>query len=265
MTVSGTASTTSARRIVPSGIPAPVAARVARRSDVAGDPPRESRAADETLLTTLVQRTTELVPSGEVAVVLVDDDGAVIPRMTTTTSRARALAEAQLRVREGPMIDCLRTEYTVGPLPFATARGRWPTVTTLALQNGLGGVLAVPMRVNRGAIGALGVLHPTGYVERRASTVRTLEALADAAAIALEADRATRVWSDRVTQLQTALSSRIVIEQAKGMVAETLDVSIDEAFEVIRRFARGNNLRIDALCQAIIHRAVRAEVLAAPR
>jgi len=78
------------------------------------------------------------------------------------------------------------------------------------------------------------------------------KALADVATIGLLQQRAIRGRDILTEQLQTALNSRVLIEQAKGVLAERLQLDLDQAFALLRRGARDRNRRLSELAQAVV-------------
>jgi hypothetical protein len=134
---------------------------------------------------------------------------------------------------------------------LAAAARRWPRYAPAARQAGFAAVQALPMRLREQVIGALnlfraepGALAPAG--------IRVGQALADVATISLLHERGMRHSDILNEQLQTALNSRVIIEQAKGKLAERLGVDMDQAFTLLRGRARASNRRLSDLAQAFI-------------
>jgi GAF domain-containing protein len=121
----------------------------------------------------------------------------------------------------------------------------------VARQAGFAAVQALPMRLREQVIGALNLFRAVPGVFDPAD-VRVGQALADVATISLLHERSVRHSDALNEQLQTALNSRVVIEQAKGKLAERLGVDMDQAFSLLRDFARNRNLRLSDLAQAFI-------------
>jgi hypothetical protein len=119
------------------------------------------------------------------------------------------------------------------------------------LQAGFAAVQALPMRLRQQVIGALNLFRAVPG-DFDPLDVRVGQALADVATISLLHERSMRLSDALNEQLQTALNSRVVIEQAKGKLAERMGVDMDQAFSLLRDFARNRNLRLSDLAQAFI-------------
>ncbi len=161
--------------------------------------------------------------------------------------RARALA----LLEDGPGPDCHRTGTPVIVPDLTRAALRWPEFTATATTTGFASAHTVPMRLRAEVIGAL-TLYGTAPGELDKVTDRIAQALADIATIGLLQVRALHRQEDLTAQLQHALSSRVVIEQAKGVTGERLGVDMDAAFAMLRRYARSHNLRIADLAAAVV-------------
>src|SRR4029453_3421720 len=133
---------------------------------------------------------------------------------------------------------------------LATA-GRWPRFAAAAAEVGFASVHAVPMRLRAEVIGALNLFdtEPGALDEGK---LRIGQALADVATIGLLQQRAIHRRDTLTEQLQTALNSRVLIEQAKGVLAERLHLDMAEAFTLLPSGARSHNRRLSDLAQAIV-------------
>ena len=127
---------------------------------------------------------------------------------------------------------------------------RWPRFAPRALAAGFGSVDALPMRLRGTVIGALNLFHVKPG--RCKADVEAAQALADVATIAILQHRATLEAQVVNQQLQHALNSRIVIEQAKGMVAQRAGLNMEHAFSALRTHARDHNLRLVDVAEAVI-------------
>ena len=158
-----------------------------------------------------------------------------------TGGGARALLEVD--APEDPCRRSVRTGEAVLVDDVASTVAQWPTWAPLALRNGVASLHVLPMRLDGRSTGALALF---GDRPRRLSArdQRVAQALADVAAVTVVTDEEVRGAEELTAQLQTALDSRIVIEQAKGIVAASLAISVDEAFVVIRDHSRSTNRRI---------------------
>ncbi|MEV8315339.1 GAF and ANTAR domain-containing protein [Streptomyces sp. NPDC059900] len=169
----------------------------------------------------------------------------------------RDLALGLLGVQQsgGPCVESLGTGLPVPPMRLAAAepRSRWPEFTALALRQGIGVTYTVPLRQRGTLLGALNVFLPKASgVPRPDRELRLALAISDAAALGLHNHRAYTEYRTLATQLQGALTSRVRIEQAKGILAERWHTGVDEAFEALRRYARRERLVIDLVAKELI-------------
>jgi ANTAR domain len=133
---------------------------------------------------------------------------------------------------------------------LAAATGKWPRFAPRAARAGFESVHAFPLRLRKEVVGAMGVFGSATALDE--ADTQIVQSLADVAVIGLLQERAIRRGEILTGQLQGALNSRIVIEQAKGVVAQARGVSPDEAFTLIRDFARRNNRRLGEVAEAIV-------------
>jgi GAF domain-containing protein len=181
---------------------------------------------------------------------LLTDGRDTLQVVAASSERTRLLELFQLQTDQGPCVDCFSTGLPVSVADLATA-GKWPRFTQAAAEAGFAAVHAVPMRLRTEVIGALNFFD-TNPGPLDAGKLRIGQALADVATIGLLQERAIRRRDVLTEQLQTALNSRILIEQAKGVLAERLHVDMPEAFALLRSSSRNNNRRLSDLAQAII-------------
>jgi GAF domain-containing protein len=181
---------------------------------------------------------------------LITDGQDTLQLVAASSERTRLLELFQLQTDQGPCVDCFRTgrPVSVADLPSA---GRWPRFTAAAAEVGFAAVHALPMRLRAEVIGALN-LFDTDPGPLDEGKLRIGQAMADVATIGLLQHRAIRSRDLITEQLQTALNSRVLIEQAKGVLAERLHLDVAEAFTMLRNGARSNNRRLSELAQAII-------------
>lgn len=198
----------------------------------------------------LTNRAAELVGAGAVGLLLADQDGR-LRFMAASSEEVRLLELFQLQAGEGPCLDAFRNGSPVLNADLSAAVTRWPVFAARASAQGFRSVHAMPLRLRRQVIGVMGVFGgETGNVDAEAA--HTVQALADVATIALVQQRTIREAEALTQQLQSALNSRVVIEQAKGAVAEHHGLSIDEAFHALRGFARANQRRLGDVAQAVL-------------
>lgn len=197
----------------------------------------------------LTERSVQLLGVVAAGLLLADEQG-TLQVVAASSERTRLLELFQLQTDEGPCVDCFRSGEPVSVVDLAGA-GRWPRFTTAAVEVGFASVHAVPMRLRTATIGALNFFgtHVGAVDEDR---LRLGQALADVATIGLLQQRAIHRRDVVTEQLQTALNSRVLIEQAKGVLAERLQVGVDEAFTVLRRAARAQNRRLADLAEAVV-------------
>jgi GAF domain-containing protein len=202
------------------------------------------------LMTLLADRCVEVLDVGAAGLMLVAPDGDL--RVMASSSEAmRVLELFELQSQEGPCLDCYLNAEAVVNQDLAAANGRWPRFAPVALAAGFRSVQALPMRLRGTVIGALNLfLAQEGQM--RAADIEAAQALADVATIAILQHRASLEAQVLNQQLQHALNSRVVIEQAKGMVAEREGLSMEQAFSALRQHARNHNLRLVAVAEAVV-------------
>jgi GAF domain-containing protein len=171
--------------------------------------------------------------------------------MAASNPNGETLELFQLQNSEGPCLDCFTTGEPVVNADLAHAADRWPTFAPRAIQLGYQSVHAFPMRLRDHIIGALN-LFGSADAFFDATDVRVVQALADVATIALMQERTIRRAEELTEQLQSALTSRVVVEQAKGAVAALRGITTDEAFELLRSRARSSQKRLVDVAQAVL-------------
>ncbi len=212
------------------------------------------------LLHRLVERSLELMECTEVGLLLANVDGD-LQVMASSSECSETLNLLQSRNQEGPCFDCYHGSTPVFSGNLRAARERWPIFAPAAVQNGINSVHAIPMRVHGRTIGALNLFRNSiGLLAAR--DVLLGQGMADIAAVTLVQERAMRESRGVVQQLQSALNSRVVIEQAKGVLAERLKVSVDVAFANIRDYARAHNSRLVDVAREVIDGRLDAAALA---
>ena len=168
--------------------------------------------------------------------------------MASSNETGRTLELLQLQNDEGPCLDCVTTGTPVVNADLTHAGDRWPVFAPRAIEAGFQSVHAFPMRLRHKVIGALN-LFGTQDAHFAPDEVRVVQALADVATIAILHQR-TLIQADVVTeQLQAALDSRIVIEQAKGALAQAEGISPAQAFDLMRSRARSNRKLLGDVAQ----------------
>jgi GAF domain-containing protein len=199
----------------------------------------------------LTDRVAGLVDASPVGLLLADQRGQ-LQFMAASEESVKLLELFQIQNDEGPCLDAFRTAQPVVNADLRTAADRWPRFAPRATADGFRSVHAFPLRLRTEVIGALNVFGDTVGSVLDDADVQIVQALADIAAIGLLQERAIRRGEVLTEQLQSALNTRVVIEQAKGAVAQARGISVDEAFTTIRNYARSNNRRLSEVAHAIV-------------
>jgi GAF domain-containing protein len=215
------------------------------------------------LLHTLVRRCVELLDVAAAGLMLVDERGS-LQVLASSTEQARLLELFQLGIDEGPCVDCFGGGAAVLVADVAEQAARWPRFAAEAARQGFASVHALPMRLRKQTIGALN-LFGARPGELGEDDVSLAQGLADTATIGILQERAIRHGETMSEQLQTALNSRVTIEQAKGVLAVTGRLTMDDAFTALRGYARGNNLLLSDVARALAERALDPTVVLARR
>jgi GAF domain-containing protein len=201
------------------------------------------------MLTVLVGRCVVLLDVTAAGVMLRAPDGTL--RVAASSSEAMHTVELfELQAEEGPCPDCVRTGESVTNVDLATSP-RWPAFAPVAMASGFASVHAVPMRLRGQVVGALNLFGARPGALCKAD-VEAVRALADVATIAIVQHRMSLDAQVLAEQLNQALTSRVVIEQAKGVLAERMALPMDESFHRLRSFARSQNSRLTDVAQSLI-------------
>lgn len=173
-------------------------------------------------------------------------------RLVASSSETMQVVELfELQAQEGPCLDAYRTGERVRHERLRAGTGRWPRFSLVALEAGFESVFALPLRLRDTTIGALN-LFDTGESPMDERDVLVAQGFADLATISV-LQHGVVTEAQRVNdQLSQALTSRVVIEQAKGVIAERVGVGVAEAFDRLRGYARAHNLRLTAVAEATI-------------
>lgn len=191
----------------------------------------------------------------EAAGILLGDSRRELRAVAASSEDARTMELLQLQSDQGPCMDCFSTGMPVLIPDIAgstEAARRWPRFVEAAqADGGFRSVHALPLRLRHRAIGALNLFHrrPGPLPE---ADLRLGQALADVATIGILSERTIRQRETVQEQLQTALNSRVTIEQAKGVLAHALQLGMDEAFDRLRRYCRRQNLRLSEVAGRIV-------------
>ena len=200
----------------------------------------------------LVRSCTDLLDVAQAGLLLTDGNGEL--RVVAASSEATGVVELlELENQGGPGMEAFRTGRPVrsGELAGSEAQHRWTEFGDAALSAGFLAVTAVPMRLRNQVLGALNMFM-TDRVDLTDEDLTVAQALADLATIAVLQDRSTIDDRTLISQLRTALETRVVIEQAKGIVAQETGLTMDETFRRIRNHARNKNERLRDVSAAIV-------------
>jgi GAF domain-containing protein len=202
------------------------------------------------LLTRLADGCVELLGVGAAGLMLAGPDGE-LKVMASSSEAMRVLELFELQAKEGPCLDCYRSGQPIMQTDLARPTSPWPRFAAKTLAAGFRSVQALPMRLRGTVIGALNLFHVEAG-DLRTADIEAAQALADVATIAILQHRASLESQVVNQQLHHALNSRIVIEQAKGMVAELAGLSMEQAFSALRTYARNHNLRLVDVARSVI-------------
>jgi GAF domain-containing protein len=208
------------------------------------------------LLTLLTDRCVEVLDVAAAGIMLVGPDGE-LHVMASSSEAMRVLELFELLTQEGPCLDCFASAAPVLNQELARLGDKWPRFAPEAVEAGFTSVHALPLRLRGNVLGALNLFHiePGPMTE---ADVAAAQALADVASVAILQHRAVIEMQHVNEQLQSALNSRIVIEQAKGMVGERANLSMEQAFAALRNHARNHNLRLVDVARDVITGTMKA-------
>jgi GAF domain-containing protein len=210
-------------------------------------------------LQSLSSDSVEILGAEAAGVMLADPRGG-LRLLASSEERMRILELFEIQGAQGPCLDAFGSGRTV-QANTAEGRSRWPEFAQRASAAGFGAMCAVPLQVRKNVIGALNLFRGTDELFSD-DDLEIAQAMAGVAAIALIQERAIRERTLVSEQLEAALHSRIVIEQAKGMLAEYLATSVDEAFILLRRYARDNNQKLTSVAIGVVDRQIPSQALA---
>jgi GAF domain-containing protein len=204
------------------------------------------------LLQSLVDACRDLLNTTAAGILLADGRGDL--ELVASTSEASRLVEImQLGAQAGPCIECYRTGAPISVPSIADVPDEWASFRDSALDQGFASVEALPLRLREATIGTLNLLRSETGSAPEADMVAA-RAFADVATIGILHERSIRESEVLSQQLQLALNSRVVIEQAKGVVSFTNGVPVDEAFDLIRGYARRHRLPLSDVAARLVRR-----------
>ena len=191
---------------------------------------------------------------------LLADDRAVLHVMAASSEQVAHVEAMQIQRAEGPCLDSFRGGRGVSAPDLSREVDRWPRFVPAARAAGFASVHAVPMRLRDTALGTLGLFGGQPGALNDAD-LTLAQGMADVASIALVQERAAADQQAVNDQLQMALTSRVVLEQAKGVLSHIADVDMPTAFAMLRLYARDHNLRLSGLSHDVVHRLTPAQAV----
>lgn len=207
----------------------------------------------------LVDRCVELLDVSAAGLMLADFRGR-LQVMASSSENIRLLELFQLQNDDGPCLECYRTGKPVAHSDLTRADDRWPRFAPAATEAGFRTVHALPMRLRAEIIGAFNLFHTDAH-QLDSSVTRIGQAMADVATIGLIHERSLRDHEILIDQLQIALNSRIIVEQAKGILAERRGIDPGDAFTLLRNYARNHGQRLTELAAAVVDGSATASEL----
>lgn len=202
------------------------------------------------LLTTLSEQSRDILAATDAGILLTGADGR-LEVVAASSERSHLIGLMQLAADEGPCVEAYRSGEIVAVRGWAAIYARWPQFATSVRELGYESVLAVPMRLRHERLGSLNLFFdrdaPMSEDDRKAA-----QGLADVATISILHEHMLKEQTVARSQLQRALDSRILIEQAKGVIAHAENVDMDEAFRRLRLRARDSRARISEVARELI-------------
>ncbi|KAA1427522.1 GAF and ANTAR domain-containing protein [Nocardioides antri] len=210
-------------------------------------------------LSTLTDRSVELLRAEAAGVILNNLRGG-LHVVASTSDAAQVLELFELQNDEGPCLDCFNSGRAVVNVDLEEARTRWPRFSARAAEVGYQSTHAIPLRLRDSVIGAMN-LFCAGSTPLSEEDLAVGQALADIATIGLLQERAVRQSGLLAEQLQTALNSRIMIEQAKGVLFASAGLDIEQAFRLMREYSRSHRVPIKTVARSVIDRELTTDDL----
>jgi transcriptional regulator with GAF, ATPase, and Fis domain len=215
------------------------------------------------LLQTLVDRTTELFDAAAAGIIL-GPDADHLDVIASTSENSRIVGLMQLRAGEGPCVEAVTSGVVVSVVDEAEMHERWPVFAGAADGSGFASVHAIPLRLRGQVIGSLNLFRDREGALNEADAIAA-QALADVATISVLQERTIHDSGVVREQLQRALDTRIVIEQAKGVLAYTHRLDMDAAFRLIRQQARSTRTPLFEVAAGVVDGTLRIALTTPPR
>jgi GAF domain-containing protein len=206
------------------------------------------------LLQTLVDTCADLLDASAAGIMLADSSGELAV-VASTSEKSMLVETMQLSSGFGPCVECFTTGAPVTVSDVSELGERWPGFREAALGQGFRSVHGVPLRLRGNVIGTLNLFRTTtGALSDE--DISVAQGLADVATIGILQERAIREADIAKNQLQHALDSRVLIEQAKGVIAYMHDLDMDEAFRTLRTYSRSNGLNLRDVAELVVNRSL---------
>ncbi|NAS23900.1 GAF domain-containing protein [Herbidospora sp. NEAU-GS84] len=201
-------------------------------------------------LQSLAERAVEIFDVDAAGIVLADPRG-TLTLVAASSEEVRLLELFQLQEEEGACFDCYRSGTAVTCADLSADLSRWPMFSATARELGFSAVHAFPLRLRDQVLGAIGLFNagPGGLSD---DTLTVAQALADVATIGILNERTLREHRVITEQLHFALNSRVLLEQAKGMLAERAQIEVGAAFAILRKYARDHNRTLSSVARELI-------------
>ncbi len=205
----------------------------------------------------------DLLDVNEAGLMLTDPRGG-LQRVASSSEEARLLELLQVQTREGPCFEAVHEGQIVLVHDISVVRDRWPTFAGRAIADGFNSVYAFPMRLREATVGSLNLFgNERDTLDDEGRMIA--KALADIATIGILQQRTLSRSSLLAENLQRALNTRIVVEQAKGVLAERGQMPMDETFNLLRAYARSHNLKLSELARSVVYPPSLADEVLASR
>jgi GAF domain-containing protein len=214
------------------------------------------------LLSTLVNTCTHLLGVQAGGILLADSTGEL--ELVASTSEEAEIVEIMIvAAGAGPCIDCYDTGRAVSVPDIEADAASWPRFRRSALQQGFRAAHATPLRLHGEVIGAMNLLSSAaGALSVR--DAQLAQALADVATVGILHERSFRQPGFVAAQLHLALDTRILVEQAKGVLAQVRSCTMTEAFSALRSYARDNGITLRDAADGVVNRTISIDALAPP-
>ncbi len=207
----------------------------------------------------LIERCVDLLDVTAGGIMLADQHGD-LRIVAASSDQARFVELLELQNNEGPCLDAYRQRTAVRAPHLIEEKDRWPNFVAAADAAGFAGAYGLPLRLRDEAFGAMNLFRDEDMPFEE-NDITLAQALADVATIALLSKRETTRRDEITAQLQSALDSRIIVEQAKGVLAERAQIGMHEAFTMLRRHARNTNTRLSEVARAVTAGELELDIL----